>query len=117
MMKSGNTLCAVMVGAAVFGAGSVASGPAFAQSKQAECDAYAYDVAQSRGKGRVGIGAVVGGATGAIVGGIVGGGRGAAIGAGAGAAAGSAGGLVSKDLRRKKVYKDAYADCMAGRVR
>lgn len=112
-MSITRTCAALAFGAVIFGTTALVSEDASAQSLHQRCDAYAYDVAQSRGKGRVGIGGLVGGATGAIIGGIAGGGKGAAIGAGAGAAAGAVGGAASKKIRRGRVYRDAYNACIA----
>lgn len=105
-------LCGVI---ALAGVSVVSAVPASAQS--AYCDDYAYNQAQNSGRGRVLGGATAGAAAGAIIGGIVGGGRGAGIGAAAGAATGAVGGAASKDIRRSRVYQQAYADCMASSTR
>lgn len=94
-----------------------APAPASAQGLHAYCDNYALEEAHSRGRGRVATGSVVGAATGAIIGGIVGGGRAAAIGAASGAAAGALGGQASKRVRRGRVYRMAYNDCIAANSR
>lgn len=111
-MKMATGLSALMFGAFVFTSAGVYTGPAAAESLHSYCDNYAYGEARSRGRNRVKGGSLLGAATGAIIGGIAGGGRGAAIGAGAGAAAGAAGGAASKKVRRNKVYKRAYRDCI-----
>lgn len=101
-------LCGAM---ALAGVSAISTTPASAQS--AYCDDYAYSEARNSGRGRVLGGAAAGAAAGAIIGGIIGNGRGAGIGAAAGAATGAAGGAASKDIRRSRVYEQAYADCMA----
>ena len=91
--------------------GTVAlSGICFAQSPS-DCDAYARRVEMDSGS--VLGGAARGAAGGALFGAIVGGGKGA----GRGAALGGVLGGAHKAGQRSSVYRRAYDDCMAGRVK
>jgi len=100
---------------AVVLSGTLMNKPVSAQQSATACDAYARNYAQNASRQ----GKVIGGG---VVGGIIGLGIGAATGAaGVGAAIGGGLGAVGGGARRqqdaKRIYRAAYQDCMAGRVR
>jgi hypothetical protein len=100
---------------AVLFSGTVVIQPARAQQSATACDAYARNYAQHASRQ----GKVIGGG---VVGSIIGLGIGAATGAaGVGAAIGGGIGAIGGGARRQqdaeRMYRAAYQDCMAGRVR
>lgn len=107
-----NKILGVLLCLGTLGFSSVA---AQAQSSR-ECDLYARDVARSytRPAANAAGGALLGAGVGAIIGGIAAGrpGAGAAIGAGIGAGAG----LAANSPEYRRVYNDAYDECMSRRV-
>jgi len=91
----------------------------FAQSDQsrprpspADCDAYARNYVESTSGGMLG-GAARGAVGGGLFGAVIGGGKGA----GRGAALGAVVGGTKRAVDRDRAHRQAYDDCMAGRVR
>lgn len=88
-------------------------GTSEARSLRRECEDYAHRQAASydRGDDVLG-GAIVGGVGGALIGGIAGGRRGVAPGAIVGSGVGALSGAAGSDSKRRRVYREAYNDCM-----
>jgi uncharacterized protein YcfJ len=88
---------------------------AHAEPSAAVCSDYADSYArQASARGQMLAGAAGGAGVGAVVGSIFGGaGAGAAVGAGLGVIVGGA----RRSASYKKIYEDAFIDCMAGRAR
>jgi hypothetical protein len=109
--------------AAVTGCAAPPAPPgAVAGSREAQCHEWAkqqtgWDTAKGAGIGAA-LGALGGAAAGAAIGAATGSaGRGAAIGAASGAVLGAGAGGVYKYSQSEQGYRQAYADCMAGRAR
>lgn len=117
-MSKGSRLLSTLLLVVLFGVGFTALPLAAMNGQQqyrpspADCDAYARNYADQYASGMLG-GAVRGGAGGALFGAIVGGSKGAKRGALLGGAVGGTRNVVN----RNQVRKQAYNDCMAGRVR
>ena len=104
----------ILASVAILGAQASAS-PASAQQSQVACDAYARNYARDASRqGKVLGGGVVGSLIGLGIGAATGG---AAVGAAIGGGVGIIGGGARRQKDAERIYRAAFNDCMAGRIK
>ncbi len=98
-----------------FGTLAATADASFARSRRAYCQAYARSAARHVGGDQVVTGLALGAATGGIFGAITGHGAGSNIATGlaVGGVAGGLGGAVAGSEQKRRVYFEAYQDCMS----
>ncbi len=84
----------------------------FASSRSTKCKIYAKRQSEHMVNRSVGTGVALGAGTGLFIGGITNGNKGLVPGLALGAIGGGVVGAISGTERRKRVYRNAYADCM-----
>lgn len=84
----------------------------FAMSRKKSCQIYAKKEANHYANRSVGTGLVAGAAGGALFGTLLNGKKGTVPGLAFGAVAGGLGGAINGAERKRRVYQEAYADCM-----
>jgi len=104
--------CIAAVFIFIIQAASAQPGNPYHRPSPSDCDAYASNLARNYSPGFIG-GAVRGSARGAVFGGIVGGRKGARKGAALGGVVRGTRSAVNRD----QIRRQAYEDCMSGRVR